>query len=60
MRRAVIIILILLLLSVTAVASWIAIKEYRQYEAAAELYEKLQDEFVETKPTEETTPDATT
>lgn len=60
MRRSVMILLILLLLFVTAVASYMAIKEYQQYEAAAELYEKLQDEFVETKPTEETTPDETT
>ena len=60
MRRAVITLLIFLLLCVTAVASYMAVKEYRQYEAAAEHYDKLQDEFVETKTTEETTPDETT
>ena len=60
MRRAVITLLIFLLLCVTVVASYMAVKEYRQYEAAAEHYEKLQDEFVETKTTEETTPDETT
>ena len=57
MRRVVITLLTLLLMCVTAVASYMAVKEYRQYEAAEEHYEKLQDEFVETKPTEETTPD---
>lgn len=60
MRRAVITLLIFLLLCVTVVASYMAVKEYRQYEAVAEHYEKLQDEFVETKTTEETTPDKTT
>lgn len=60
MRRTVIILFILLLLSVTAATSYMAVKEYLQYEAAANHYEKLQDEFVETKPTEETTPDETT
>lgn len=60
MRRAVITLLIFLLLLVTAVASYMAVKEYRQYEAAEEHYEKLQDEFVETKPKEETTLDEAT
>ena len=35
-----------MLLSVTAAASYMAVKDYLQYEAAAELYEKLQDEFL--------------
>lgn len=60
MRRTITIILILLFLCVAVIASYMAIKEFRQYEDAAEHYEELQNEFVETKPTEETVPDETT
>lgn len=49
MRRAGITLLILLLLSIMVMASYMTIKEYRQYETAVEHYEELKDEFVETK-----------
>ena len=59
MRKAVITLLILLLSGILIFASYMAIKEVREYEEAEQLYEDLQDEFVETKPTEETEPDET-
>ena len=60
MRRTGITLLIILLLGIMAVASYMIIKEYRQYEVAAEHYEELQDEFVETKPAKDNKPDETT
>ena len=59
MRKAVIVILFLLLSGILVFASYMAIKEVREYEEAEQLYEDLQDEFVETKSTEETEPDET-
>lgn len=60
MRKAVRVILILLLLGILVFASYMAIKEVSEYEEAEKLYENLQEEFVETKPTEDTAPDETT
>lgn len=59
MRKAVIVILFLLLSGILVFASYMAIKEVQEYKEAEQLYEDLQDEFVETKPTEETEPDET-
>lgn len=59
MRKAVTVILILLLSGILIFASYMAIKEVREYEAAEQLYEELQEEYVETKPTEDTEPDET-
>ncbi len=59
MRKAVIVILILLLSSILVFASYMTVKEVREYEEAEQLYEDLQEEFVETNPTEDTEPDET-
>ena len=56
MRKAMITLLILLLSGILVYASYMAIKEVREYKEAEQLYEELQEEFVETKPTEDTEP----
>ena len=60
MRKAMITLLILLLSGILVYASYMAIKEVREYKEAEQLYEELQEEFVETKPTEDIEPDETT
>ena len=59
MRKAVITLLILLLTGILVFTSYMAIKEVREYKEAVQLYEELQEEFVETKPAEDTKPDET-
>lgn len=59
MRKAVIVILILLLSGILVFASYMTVKEVREYKEAEQLYEELQEEFVETNPTEGTKPDET-
>lgn len=61
MRKAITVFIICLLVGVLAFASYMIIKTVCEYDKAAEIYEDLQDEFVETKPAEEdTTPNETT
>lgn len=59
MRKTVTVILILLLSGILVFASNMAIKEVREYKEAEQLYKELQEEYVETKPTEDTEPDET-
>ena len=59
MRKAVTVILILLLSGILVFASYMVIKEVREYAEAEQMYEDLQNEFVETNPTEETKQDET-
>lgn len=60
MRKAVIVILILLLSGILVFASYMAIKEVQEYKDAEQLYENLQEEFVEKTSTEDTEPGETT
>lgn len=55
MRKAITVFIICLLVGVLAFASYMIIKTVREYNRAAEIYEDLQNEFVETKPAEENT-----
>ena len=55
MRKVVMIIVICLLVCILAFASLMIFKTVRVYDKAEEIYEDLQNEFVETKPAEEDT-----
>ena len=54
MRKAVTVIFIILPTGILVFASYRAIKEVRKYKEAEQLYEELQEEFVEIKPMEDT------
>lgn len=61
MRKTITVFIICLLVGVLAFASYMIIKTVCEYDKAAEIYEDLRNEFVETKPAEEdTTPNETT
>ena len=61
MRKAITVFLVCLLSGILVFASFMAIKEIREYAKVEEIYENLQNEFVETRPdTEDTLPDETT
>ena len=59
MRKALTVFLIIVLTCVLIFASYKAVKEVCEYVEAEQMYEDLQDEFVETNPTEETKQDET-
>lgn len=60
MRKGITVFIVFLLVCVMAFASFMIFKTVKEYDIAEEVYENLQNEFVELKPTEKyTTPDDT-